>query len=192
MARITLAVTIVAAREAPPLSPEDSMTQRSLTTLVVGALCVAVGCTSPEPLSPLTVGSAVFQEAPADGNGNKNVLVIDEELVDFTTCASGARLDLRIVGWIQTRFVSQVPQAIQPANFEFIYSNAADETYVWHQVATQRFYLDDAGNLVMQVAGRLGYDGNIGRLVINLTTGEVLSVTGREVFAEDLACAALS
>ncbi len=168
------------------------MTQRSLTTLLVGALCVSVGCTTPEPLSPRTSGSPLFQQAPADGNGNKDVLVIDDELADFTTCASGATLDLRIVGWIQTRFVSQVPQAIQPANFEFIYSNAAGETYVWHQVATQRFYLDDDGNLVMQVAGRLGYDGNIGRLVINLTTGEVQSVTGRQVFAEDLACAALT
>jgi hypothetical protein len=88
--------------------------------------------------------------------------------------------------------VSQVPQAIQPANFRFIYSNAAGDTYVWHQVATQRFYFDESGNLVMQVAGRLGYDGNIGRLVINLTTGEVVSVTGKEVFAEDLACAALT
>jgi hypothetical protein len=168
------------------------MTQRSLTTLVVGALSVGVACTSPEPLSPFAHGSALFQEAPADGNGNKDVLVIDAELADFTTCASGETLDLRIVGWLQTRVVSQVPQVVQPGHFEFIYSNAAGETYVWHQVATQRFYLDDAGNLVMQVAGRLGYDGNIGRLVINLTTGEVLSVTGKEVFAEDLACAALT
>lgn len=168
------------------------MTQRSLTTLVVGALYVTVGCNSAEPLSPLTIGSAVFEQAPADGNENKNVLLIDDALSDFTTCANGTTLDLRIVGWIQTRFVSQVPQAVQPAHFEFIYSNAAGETYVWRQVATQLFYLDDAGNLVMQVAGRLGYDGNIGRLVINLTTGEVLSVTGREAFAEDLACAALS
>jgi len=174
------------------LSPEDTMTQRFLTTVVVGALYVALGCTNSEPLSPLTIGSPGFQQTPADGNGNKDIFTIDEQLPDFTTCAGGTTLNLRIVGWIQTRFVSQVPQVIQPANFRFIYSNAAGETYVWHQVATQRFYLDENGNLVMQVAGRLGYDGNIGRLVINLTTGEVESVTGKEVFAEDLACAALT
>ena len=168
------------------------MTQRVLTMLFVGALSVGLGCTDVEPLSPLTGGAPVFQEAPADGNGNKGVVTIDQLLPDFTTCAGGTTLDLHIVGWIQTREVSQVPQAILPANFRFIYSTAAGETYVWHQVATQRFYFDDDGNLVMAVAGRLGYDGNVGRLVINLTTGEVESVTGKEVFAEDLACAALT
>lgn len=168
------------------------MTQRLLTTLVVGALCVGLGCTNSEPLSPVSIGSPALEQAPADGDGNKDVFTIDELLPNFTTCPGGETLDLRIVGWIQTRVVTQVPQVIQPANFRFIYSNAAGETYVWHQVATQRFFLDENGNLVMQVAGRLGYDGNIGRLVINLTTGEVLSVTGKEVFAENLACAALT
>jgi hypothetical protein len=168
------------------------MTQRFLTPLVVGALYVGLGCTNSEPLSPLITDSMVFQQTPATGNGNKDVLTIDQQLPDFTTCAGGATLSLRIVGWIQTRIVSEVPQVIQPASFRFIYSNAAGDTYVWHQVATQRFYLDESGNLVMQVAGRLGYDGNIGRLVINLTTGEVESVSGKEVFAEDLACAALT
>lgn len=168
------------------------MTQQFLTALVAGALCLGLGCTNSEPLSPLTIDGPVFQQAPDDGNGNKDVFTIDEQLPNFTTCASGATLDLHIVGWIQIRFVSQVPQAIQPANFEFIYSNAAGETYVWHQVATQRFYFDENGNLIIEVAGRLGYDGNIGRLVVNLTTGEVESVTGKEVFAEDLACAALT
>jgi hypothetical protein len=168
------------------------MTQRFLTTVAVGALYVGLGCTNREPLSPLAIGSPVFEQAPADGSGNKDIFTLDAQFPDFTTCAGGATLDLRIVGWIQTRNVSQVPQAILPGNFNFIYSNAAGETYVWHQVSAQRVYFDETGSLVVQVAGRLGYDGNIGRLVVNLTTGEVQSLTGKEVFAEDLACAALT
>ena len=168
------------------------MTKQFLAALVAGALCVGAACTSSEPLSPLTVDRSVFALTPADGSGNKDVVSIDEQFPDFTTCAGGVTLSLHVAGWIQTRFVSQIPQAIQTASLTFTYSNAAGETYVWHQVATLRFYFNEAGNLVVAVAGRLGYNGNIGRLVINITTGEVESVTGQEAFAEDLACAALT
>ena len=134
----------------------------------------------------------LFERAPADGNGNKEIFTIDQQLPDFTTCEGGATLSLHLVGWIQTRNVSQVPQGILPFHFDFIYSNAAGKTYVWHQVGSERFYFDGNGNLILSVAGRLGYDGNIGRLLVNITTGEVVVVRGKNAFAEDLACAALT
>jgi hypothetical protein len=168
------------------------MTREFLTALVAGALCAGLGCTESEPLAPTTVERPAFQDARATSSVNKETTLVDFQLPGFTTCPGGETLDLHITGQVQTIDVSQVPQTIVPASFRFIYSNAAGETYVWHQVAMQRFTLDDGGNLIMEVVGRLGYDGNIGRLVINLTTGEVISVTGREVFAEDLACAALT
>jgi hypothetical protein len=168
------------------------MTRPFFTALVAGGLCAGLGCTSSEPLSPLTVERPASPNARASSSVNKEVTLVDFQLPSFTTCPGGETLDLHIVGRVQTIDVSQVPQTIVPASFRFIYSNAAGETYVWHQVAMQRFTLDRDGNLIMQVVGRLGYDGNTGRLVINLTTGEVISVTGREVFAESLACAALT
>lgn len=168
------------------------MTRHVLTPAFAAALCLGWGCASTEPPSPMISDRPLFQQAPADGNGNKDIFTLDAQFPGFTTCASGAILDLHIVGWIQTRDVSQVPQGILPAHFDFIYSNAAGSTYVWHQVGAERFSFDENGNLILAVAGRLGYDGNIGRLVINLDTGELVSITGKGVFAEDLACAALT
>lgn len=168
------------------------MTKQFLTTLVAGAICAGLGCTNSEPLSPFTVDRPVFQQAPADGNGNKDIFTIDEQFPDFTTCAGGATLNLHLVGWIQARNVSQVPQAILPFHFDFIYSNTAGETYVWRQTGSQHFYFNENGDLMLSIAGRLGYDGNIGRLLVNITTGTVEVVRGKGVFAEDLACAALT
>lgn len=162
---------------------------------IIGANVLAtvfvLACDAPGPVEPpLAAGEVLLATAPADGNGNKNVVTIDVLLPDFTRCPSGATLDLHILGWFQER---QAPgAAILPANFEFTFSNDAGETYVWRQAAVQRFYFDENGNLVLMVAGRLGFDGLIGRLVVDPLTGTVLSVAGREVFAEDLACAALS
>jgi hypothetical protein len=167
------------------------MTRQFFTALVAGGLCAGLGCTDSEPLSPLAVERPGLQDARANAIVNKETTFPDFVLPGFTTCPGGETLDLHIVGRIQVIENSQVPQALIPANLRFIYSNAGGETYVWHQIALQRVTID-GDNLMMEVLGRLGYDGNIGRLVINLTTGEVLSVTGKEVFAEDLACAALT
>ncbi len=161
-------------------------------SLVPAVLMIATGCANSEPAAPLAADSPLFLVAPSDGNGNKEVFTLDEQFPAFTTCPSGTTLDLHIIGWIQTRNVDQAPVGILPANFQFIYSNATGATYVWHQVGVERFYFDENNNLILAIAGRLGYDGNIGRLVVNPFTNEVISVTGKGVFAEDLACAALT
>lgn len=170
------------------------MTRHVLTPVLAAALCVALGCASTEPLSPPISDRPLFQETPADGNSNKIVTPVDFELADFTTCAGGTTLDLHIVGWLQDR-----PGDARPGNgpgivsfyFNFIYSNPAGETYVWHQVGSQRFYFDGNGNFVFAVGGRTL--DNIGRMVVNLTTGEVVDfVAGRQPFVDDLVCAALT
>lgn len=166
------------------------MTKQFLTAIVAGALGAGMGCTDSEPLAPPSI-EGVSTNFRGNSVVNKEINLPDFVLPAFTTCPGGETLDLHIVGRIQVIENSQVPQAIIPANLRFIYSNAAGETFVWHQVALQRVTID-GDNLMMQVVGRLGYDGNIGRLVINLTTGELLSATGKEVFAEDQACAALT
>lgn len=168
------------------------MTRQLFTTLVAGALYVGLGCTSSEPLSPLAVDRPSFQQAPADGNGNKDVVQLDVMLPDFTTCAGGATLSLRLVGFEQIRSVGRGPGTLLTLNYEFIYSNATGETYVWHQVGAGRVYLSETGDQILSAAGRFGYDAIIGHFVVNLTTGEMVSVTGRDIFAEDLACAALT
>lgn len=164
-----------------------------LRTLVLGALLVALGCADSEPVSPTGTDRPLFQQTPADGNTNKIVTPVDFDLPAFTTCAGGATLDLHIVGWIQDRPGTEPPHqpGIVSFSFDFIYSNAAGETYVWHQVGGARFYFDENGDLIMATAGRTLDD--VGRLVINLTAGEVVEfVAGRQPVVDDLVCAALT
>lgn len=168
------------------------MTRPYLTTVLAGALCVGLGCTSSEPLSPLAVDRPNFLQAPGDGNGRKVVSRLDLLLPNFTTCADGTTLNLRLVGWEQTRSIGQGPGTLLNLNYEFIYSNAAGETYVWHQVGAGRVTLSETGDSILSAGGRFGYDPIVGHFVVNLTTGELLSMTGRGIFAEDLACAALT
>ncbi|MBW3553146.1 MAG: hypothetical protein KY466_06540, partial [Gemmatimonadetes bacterium] len=134
----------------------------------------------------------LFAETPADGNGNKEVIPFDFFIPDWVICESGEPLDLQVTGWIQIRDVRQASMGILPGHFLFTYSNAAGETFVWQQTGTLRFFFDENGNLIVAVAGRLGIDGVIGRLVFNITTREFEFVAGNEVFSDDLACAALT
>ena len=169
------------------------MIRPAASMLALAALGVALGCERSDPLAPAATNGPRFQTVPADGNGNKNVTPVDFQLPAFTSCPSGATLDLHVVGWIQDR------PGGDPANqpgvltyaFKFIYSNAAGATYTWVQVGSNIFRLDANGNFIIEVMGRQGYAGNVGRFVINGATGELVSISGHGVFAEDLACAAI-
>jgi hypothetical protein len=71
------------------------------------------------------------------------------------------------------------------------FTNSAGKTYVFHDVGPDHYYMD-GGDLIVESSGRLG-GGLIGRVVTNLTTGEVLFVAGKEFAGvESLACAALT
>ena len=157
-----------------------------LRTLVVGALVLAGGCAQSEPVSPVAGDAVLFDRAPADGNGNKIVDVLDFDWPDPTICPNGATLTLHIVGWLQDR----PTKGVVTFYFEFTYANAAGETYVWHQVGLGHFDLDESGNLIVAFDGR-ALD-HIGRLVINPATGEVLSVAGRGSIGESIVCEALT
>jgi hypothetical protein len=157
-----------------------------LRTLVVGALFVVGACAQSEPLSPVARDAVLFERAPADGNGNKIVEVLDFDWPDVTTCPSGATLTLHIVGWLQDR----PTKGVVSFYFEFTYANAAGETYVWHQVGLGHFDLDESGNLIAAFNGRTL--DNIGRMVVNLATGELVSAAGRASVGDSVVCEALT
>lgn len=156
------------------------MTHQFLTAFVVGALGLGLACTDAEPVSP----------SSAPGPERKDFITLDVRIQDFATCASTARLNLHLVGWVQIGAV--IPGDSLPFHFEFIYSNAAGETFVWKHTGLERPYRNNDGDLMLSVAGRTGYNGEFGRLLINLTRGVVELLRGNDAFAEDLACAALT
>jgi hypothetical protein len=166
------------------------MIKRLLTPALVAALGFSMGCAGSEPLAPEQSDRVLLQRVPADGN--KIVTPIDFTIPGFTTCGDGTMLDLHIVGWIQDRPGSDPPHqpGIVTFYFDFIFSNAAGETYVWHQVGGERFYTDRSGDFVVSIAGRTL--DLVGRLVFNIDTGKVDFVAGRQPFVDDQVCAALT
>ena len=172
------------------------MTRQMPTTLVVAALCVASGCTNSEPLAPASNVRPFFSQAPADGNGNKVVIPVDIVFPDFTTCSSGATLDMHLVGWVQV-YVFDQPDSrnveLHDLHLVFTFSNAAGETYVWREIGPDHIQLADNGDLIDSATGRDGFDGVIGRIVTNTTTGAVEFVAGNQSGTrDDRACAALT
>jgi hypothetical protein len=177
-------------------SPGEKMTRQLFRTLVFSAFLVGSGCTISEPLSPLTVDQPTFQQAPATGNGQKEIIPVDVELPGLIACANGVALDVHVVGWIQIHATSPAARSVNVFHLVFTFSNEAGKTYVFQNVNSDHYYLDENGNLIDAVSGRNGVSGEthsgvIGRLVINVETGEVLFVAGQNVDAGNRACAAL-
>jgi hypothetical protein len=137
---------------------------------------------------------AAFAQAPATGNGHKLVIPIDEDLPSVD-CGGGQVLQGHIRGWIQVRvFDRPGSRKVELDVFHnaVTFTNSAGETYTFHDVGPDRYYLDRDGNLIVASSGRLG-GGIIGHIVVNLTTGEVEFVAGKEFpGVEALACEALT
>ena len=171
------------------------MTQ-ALTTLAVGALCVAAGCSNTDSLAPASATRSSFQQAPADGNGGKIVIPIDEQFPDFATCPNGATLSLHAVGWVQVHVLNEPNNRnleLDGLQLVLTYSNAAGQTFVWREIGPDHFYIDDNGDLIHTISGRDGFDGVIGHFVINETTGEVTFIAGNQTGTrDDRACGALT
>jgi hypothetical protein len=166
-----------------------------LATILVGSLFGVSGCTSPDPVAPMSDDRPRFEQAPGDGNGTKFVLPVDLQFPAYVTCASGATLDMHLVGFVQIIVLDQ-PNAhhvlLHQLHLDFTYSNTAGETFVWREVSWDHISLADNGDLIDHVAGRNGFDGIIGRIVFNVTTGEVTFEAGNHVgTSDDQACAAL-
>jgi hypothetical protein len=131
--------------------------------------------------------------APSDGNGNKLVFPIDET---FPVDCGDEELVGSAVGWIQVKlFEGAGNRNLELDVFHTVltYTNSAGETFTFRDVGPDHYYVDDDGNLVIAITGRSTGSGVIGHVVINLTTGEVTHVAGKEFgTAEALACEALT
>ena len=165
------------------------MLHRLMLTLPT-LLLLSAGCQSSEPTAVAPGHSAAGAlRAPADGNGNKLVIPID---VQFPVDCGSETLTAQFHGWIQVHvFGSQHNRNVEldVYHVEVTFTNGAGETYGWTDAGPDHFYFD-GDDLVLSISGRAG--SVIGHLRINLTTGEVLQVSGISQDPEQLACEALT
>jgi hypothetical protein len=160
--------------------------------MLVGALFLVTGCDNPDLVSPAT-DDPVFAQVPADGNGNKLVFSVDE---DFPVgCGGGEILVGNVAGWFQVRVFDQPSNRnveLDVFHLFITYTNSAGETFSFHDVGPDRFYIDD-GDLIVAITGRATSSGVIGHVVFNISTGEVELIAGNEFGnVDDLACEALT
>jgi hypothetical protein len=164
----------------------------------VALLCSAAaltGCGGEGGSGPAEPSSApaAFAKAPATGNGHKLVLPINADLPSVD-CGGGPVLEAHIEGWIQVRLFDRPgSRTVELDVFHTVttYTNSAGKTYAFHDVGPDRYHVE-GDNLILESSGRIG-GGLIGHIVINLTTGEVELVAGKEFpGAGALACEALT
>jgi hypothetical protein len=128
--------------------------------------------------------------APADGNGNKEVDTF--EFSDIPIFCDDideiADLTLDVTGFIQFKeFDGKGTANLELTVFhvDAVFSNSDGETWTWRDRGPDRTYLDGDGNLIVTITGRSGAN-NIGHVVFNITTGEVLLQAGRAPFGGEL------
>jgi hypothetical protein len=169
---------------------EVLMFRPTIVRALLTTLLLVSGCEHP-PLTPSA--QPALNQAPADGNGNKTVLSFNLEVP--ITCTGGETLVANFVGWTQIRLFQQPSNRnveLDVFHAAVTVANAADETFVFHDVGPDRYYLD-SGNLIVTVTGRASASGVIGHVVFNLVTGEPELVAGNEFGTlADLACDALT
>jgi hypothetical protein len=147
--------------------------------MLVLAGLIAVSACENEPLSNSAEESVVQAQAPADGNGNKQVITFNEDVPDPLTCPNGAELRLNFRGWVQVKlFENSRRVELDVWHTTHTWTNAAGETFVDREIGPDRYYLDRDGNLILSITGHSPAFGVMGQIVINLTTGEVVKVTG--------------
>ena len=168
------------------------MLSKAILPALTSAVFLVTGCAQSDAVSP-SGSPPAFANTPASGNGNKEVFTISGNTV--ITCPNGETLHRNFDGWLQVRtFGGPGNRNVELDVFHLVrtYTNSEGETYVFNDVGPDRYYLDEDGNLILEVSGRSG-GGFIGHLVLNLTTGEVELRVGREFGAPaDLACEALT
>jgi len=158
-----------------------------------------VGCDG-APLEPVSGDQPLFSGVPADGHGNKAVFDWDDTYP--VTCGSGEELTLHDVGWAQFKFFGPPNNRnVELGVFHIVltYANADGDTWVWRDVGPDHVYVD-GDEIFVTITGRSTASGNIdrdvivvGHVVLNLTSGEVVFVAGRELGTVlDLACDALT
>src|SRR4051794_10607433 len=169
-----------------------------LSTGLLGLISV-LGCSDQtSPMAPASAGggSVVTTQAPADGNGSKQVNTLNFDVPTPFTCPNGEELNLHVEGWTQVRVFSGDNSRMELEVFHVVHtwSNSAGETFVDREIGPDRYYIDkNTGHLILASTGKLSFAGVMGQIVTDLTTGEVLFVTGPG-FPDHLAlaCAALT
>ena len=145
---------------------------------LVGILAALSACGG-DSFSTSPDQTAVQAQAPADGNGNKQVITFNEDVPDPFTCPNGAQLRLNFRGWVQVKlFENSRRVELDVWHTTHTWTNAAGETFVDREIGPDRYYLDRDGNLILSITGHGPAFGVMGQIVINLTTGEVIKVTG--------------
>jgi hypothetical protein len=162
---------------------------------LLAGLTAAVACGN-DPLSSGPQETAARVTAPADGNGNKEVTTLNFDVPTPFTCPNGEELNLHVEGWFQVRVFSANSSRVELDVFHVAHtwSNSAGQTFVDREIGPDRYYIDrTTGHLMLASTGRLSFAGIMGQIVTDLTTGEVLFVTGPG-FPDHLtsACAALA
>jgi hypothetical protein len=157
------------------------------------AAAFALACEGGTEAASPTTDTRAFAGVPANGNGNKLVIPTDEDL-PAVDCGGGEFLDAHAEGWIQLRLFPQPKNpniALDIFHTVFTFTNSAGETFKFNDLGPDRIFVD-GGNVFLAIIGRTS-GGHIGQFVIDLATGEVVFVAGRD-FADafTLACEALT
>lgn len=128
--------------------------------------------------------------APADGNGNKGV---DQfEFFDIPIFCDETDeipdLSLDVAGFIQFKeFDGEGNPNLELAVFHIdaTFSNSDGESWTWRDRGPDRSFVDSNGDVILTITGRSGAN-NIGHVVLNLTTGEILLQAGTAPFGGEL------
>jgi hypothetical protein len=128
--------------------------------------------------------------APADGNGNKDV---DQfEFFDIPIFCDETDeipdLSLDVAGFIQFKeFDGEGNPNLELAVFHIdaTFSNSDGDSWTWRDRGPDRSYVDSNGDVILTITGRSGAN-NIGHVVLNLTTGEILLQAGTAPFGGEL------
>ena len=155
---------------------------------VLGGFFAVLGCGS-EPLANSAQEPAVQAQAPADGNGTKQVNRYNFD-TDPMACPNGKELILHVGGWVQIHTFSNSNRVeLDIYHVVHTWRNSAGETFVDLEIGPDRYYIDkNTGHLILASTGKLSAFGIVGQLVTDLTTGEVIFVAGR-AFPDHLALA---
>lgn len=121
-------------------------------------------------------------ELDCDGDGATDVWGVEEGFVKFKEFQGEGNKNLEI-----TIF-----------HLNIAYTNAEGDTWVWRDRGPDHLYVDGNGDLILTVTGRSGAN-NIGHVVANLSTGELVRQAGQapfggeffEKFSDDYACEVL-
>ena len=121
-----------------------------LLAVPVGTLFLVTGCQSAESVSP-SPDTPAFAKGPADGNGNKFVIPVDEQ---FPVDCNGAQLIGHLTGWFQGRLFRQPNRNVELDVYHFLwtFTNSAGKTFRFHDVGPNRVHFDArTGELVLEL-----------------------------------------